>query len=75
MSLKFYSSSQRDLAVMTEEGYCSIVGRIKDMLIRGGENIYPLEIEQIMYEHPQIKDVQVSVSKGDISIFLHTQYI
>ncbi|XP_055894277.1 medium-chain acyl-CoA ligase ACSF2, mitochondrial-like isoform X2 [Biomphalaria glabrata] len=48
-----------DLAVMTEEGYCSIVGRIKDMLIRGGENIYPLEIEQIMYEHPQIKDVQV----------------
>ncbi|CAL1536596.1 unnamed protein product [Lymnaea stagnalis] len=48
-----------DLAVMTEEGYCSIVGRIKDMLIRGGENIYPLEIEQILYQHPKIKDVQV----------------
>ncbi|KAH9495236.1 Acyl-CoA synthetase member 2 mitochondrial [Bulinus truncatus] len=48
-----------DLAVMTAEGYCSIVGRIKDMLIRGGENIYPLEIEQILYQHPKIKDVQV----------------
>ncbi|CAL1537271.1 unnamed protein product [Lymnaea stagnalis] len=44
---------------MTEEGYCSIVGRIKDMLIQGGENIYPLEIEQILYQHPKIKDVQV----------------
>ncbi|GFR73176.1 acetyl-CoA synthetase [Elysia marginata] len=48
-----------DLAVMTEDGYCSIVGREKDMLIRGGENIYPLEIEQILYEHPKIKDIQV----------------
>ncbi|BFZ14963.1 hypothetical protein BsWGS_18002 [Bradybaena similaris] len=48
-----------DLAVMTEDGYCSIVGRIKDMLIRGGENIYPLEIEQALYKHPKIKDVQV----------------
>ena len=50
----------RDLAVMTEDGYCSIVGREKDMLIRGGENIYPLEIEQILYEHPKVKDIQVS---------------
>ncbi|GFN77677.1 acyl-CoA synthetase family member 2, mitochondrial [Plakobranchus ocellatus] len=48
-----------DQAVMTEDGYCSIVGRIKDMLIRGGENIYPLEIEQILYEHSKIKDIQV----------------
>ncbi|XP_059152615.1 medium-chain acyl-CoA ligase ACSF2, mitochondrial-like [Physella acuta] len=48
-----------DLAIMTEEGYCKISGRIKDMLIRGGENIYPLEIEQILYKHPKIKDVQV----------------
>ncbi|KAK3738072.1 hypothetical protein RRG08_064975 [Elysia crispata] len=48
-----------DLAVMTEDGYCSIVGREKDMLIRGGENIYPLEIEQILYEHPKVKDIQV----------------
>lgn len=47
---------------MTEEGYCKISGRIKDMLIRGGENIYPLEIEQILYKHPKIKDVQVSSS-------------
>ena len=46
---------------MTEDGYCSIVGREKDMLIRGGENIYPLEIEQILYEHPKVKDIQVSV--------------
>ncbi|XP_005110767.2 medium-chain acyl-CoA ligase ACSF2, mitochondrial [Aplysia californica] len=48
-----------DLGVMTEDGYCSIVGRIKDMVIRGGENIYPLEIEQALYEHPSVKDVQV----------------
>lgn len=48
-----------DLAVMTEGGYCSIVGREKDMLIRGGDNIYPLEIEQILYEHPKIKEIQV----------------
>ncbi|RUS88269.1 hypothetical protein EGW08_003971 [Elysia chlorotica] len=48
-----------DLAIMTEDGYCSIVGREKDMLIRGGENIYPLEIEQILYEHPKVKDIQV----------------
>ncbi|CAG5136482.1 unnamed protein product, partial [Candidula unifasciata] len=48
-----------DLAVFSADGYCSIVGRIKDMLIRGGENIYPLEIEQVLYKHPKIKDVQV----------------
>uniref|UniRef100_A0A0B7B2P5 Medium-chain acyl-CoA ligase ACSF2, mitochondrial n=1 Tax=Arion vulgaris TaxID=1028688 RepID=A0A0B7B2P5_9EUPU len=48
-----------DLAVMSADGYCSIVGRIKDMLIRGGENIYPLEIEQVLYNHPKIKDIQV----------------
>ncbi|GFR73180.1 acyl-CoA synthetase family member 2, mitochondrial [Elysia marginata] len=48
-----------DLAVMTNDGYCSIVGRKKDMLVRGGENIYPLDIEQILYEHPKIKEVQV----------------
>ncbi|BFZ24452.1 hypothetical protein BsWGS_27491 [Bradybaena similaris] len=48
-----------DLAVISADGYCSIVGRIKDMLIRGGENIYPLEIEQVLYKHPSVKDVQV----------------
>ena len=48
-----------DLAVMDEQGYCSIVGRIKDMVIRGGENIYPREIEEFLYAHPAIADVQV----------------
>ncbi len=48
-----------DLATMDEEGYCRIVGRIKDMVIRGGENIYPREIEEFLYRHPKIQDVQV----------------
>ncbi|NMM14031.1 MAG: AMP-binding protein [Rhodoferax sp.] len=48
-----------DLATMDAEGYVNIVGRIKDMVIRGGENIYPREIEEFLYRHPQIQDVQV----------------
>ncbi|MEV0847438.1 AMP-binding protein [Streptomyces sp. NPDC049954] len=48
-----------DLAVMREDGYVEIVGRIKDMVIRGGENIYPREIEEFLYAHPKIADVQV----------------
>ena len=48
-----------DLATMDEQGYCKITGRIKDMIIRGGENIYPREIEEFMYTHPKIADVQV----------------
>jgi fatty-acyl-CoA synthase len=48
-----------DLAVMREDGYCTIVGRIKDMVIRGGENIYPREIEEFLYGHPDVEDVQV----------------
>lgn len=48
-----------DLAVMDAEGYVNIVGRIKDMVIRGGENIYPREIEEFLYRHPKIQDVQV----------------
>lgn len=48
-----------DLAIMDENGYCKITGRIKDMIIRGGENIYPREIEEFLYTHPKIKDVQV----------------
>jgi fatty-acyl-CoA synthase len=48
-----------DLAVMREDGYVNIVGRIKDMVIRGGENIYPREIEEFLYTHPDIEDVQV----------------
>ncbi|HEX3779947.1 MAG TPA: AMP-binding protein [Pseudonocardiaceae bacterium] len=48
-----------DLAVMDEDGYVSITGRIKDMVIRGGENIYPREIEEFLYTHPDIVDAQV----------------
>lgn len=48
-----------DLGVKTEEGYFKITGRIKDMIIRGGENIYPREIEEFLYLHPDIEDVQV----------------
>ncbi len=48
-----------DLAVMDAEGYANIVGRIKDMIIRGGENVYPREIEEFLYGHPAVKDVQV----------------
>ena len=48
-----------DLAVMDEDGYAQITGRIKDMVIRGGENIYPREIEEFLYTHPDIVDAQV----------------
>ncbi len=48
-----------DLATMDAEGYVNIVGRIKDMVIRGGENIYPREVEEFLYRHPQVQDVQV----------------
>ncbi len=48
-----------DLAIMDKNGYCKITGRIKDMIIRGGENIYPREIEEFLYTHPKVKDVQV----------------
>ena len=48
-----------DLATLDDEGYCNIVGRIKDMVIRGGENVYPREIEEYLYRHPAIQDVQV----------------
>jgi fatty-acyl-CoA synthase len=48
-----------DLATLDEEGYCAIVGRIKDMIIRGGENVYPREVEEFLYRHPKISDVQV----------------
>ena len=48
-----------DLAVMDDEGYINIVGRIKDMIIRGGENVYPREIEEYLYTHPAVADVQV----------------
>ena len=48
-----------DLATMDGDGYVNIVGRIKDMIIRGGENIYPREVEEFLYTHPAVADVQV----------------
>jgi fatty-acyl-CoA synthase len=48
-----------DLAIMDDEGYLNIVGRIKDMVIRGGENVYPREVEEFLYTHPDIVDAQV----------------
>jgi fatty-acyl-CoA synthase len=49
-----------DLATMDDEGYIQIVGRIKDMVIRGGENVYPKEIEEFLYTHPAVSEVQVT---------------
>jgi fatty-acyl-CoA synthase len=48
-----------DLAVIDDEGYCDIVGRVKDMIIRGGENVYPREIEEYLFRHPKIQEVAV----------------
>jgi len=48
-----------DLATIDAEGYCNIVGRVKDMVIRGGENVYPREIEEFLYRHPKVREVQV----------------
>ena len=48
-----------DLATIDEDGFCNIVGRIKDVVIRGGENVYPREVEEYLYTHPDIQDVQV----------------
>ena len=48
-----------DLAVIDVEGFCSIVGSVKDMIIRGGENIYPREVEEYLMRHPKVSDVQV----------------
>lgn len=50
----------RDIATLDEHGYCRIIGRCKDMIIRGGENIYPAEIEQFLHTHPNVEEVQVS---------------
>ena len=55
------SMRYRDVAIMDEDGYMQIVGRIKDIIIRGGENIYPAEIEQFLYRHPKVADVQVRI--------------
>jgi fatty-acyl-CoA synthase len=48
-----------DIAVLDDDGYCQIVGRLKDMLIRGGENIFPREIEEFLFQHPKIEQAEV----------------
>jgi fatty-acyl-CoA synthase len=48
-----------DLSVIDPEGFCSITGQVKDMIIRGGENIYPREIEEFLFTHPNVSEVQV----------------
>jgi len=49
-----------DLATIDEDGYCRIIGRLKDLVIRGGENISPREVEEYLYRHPAVRDVQVT---------------
>ena len=48
-----------DLATLDADGYCNIVGRLKDMVIRGGENVYPREVEEFLFRHPKVEEVQV----------------
>lgn len=59
--IKFINSVFRDIGIMDEKGTLKIVGRSKDMIVRGGENIYPTEIEQFLIKHPEIQDVYVSL--------------
>lgn len=54
-----------DIASMDEQGFCRIVGRSKDMIIRGGENIYPAELEDFFHKHPQVQEAQVVGVKDD----------
>lgn len=58
----FCFSLYSDTASLNSLGYCRIEGRIKDMIIRGGENIYPAEIEEFIYKHPKVREVQVSTT-------------
>ena len=48
-----------DLGQIDQDGFCKVVGRLKDMIIRGGENIYPTEVENFLHNHPDIEDVQI----------------
>lgn len=56
----FFVLLASDIGRMDAYGYCRIDGRIKDLIIRGGENIYPAEIEQFLHTHPKVKEAQVS---------------
>ena len=59
VSLRIFLICSSDLAVLTEEGLLKIVGRVKDLIIRGGENIYPAEVENVLYECPLVKEAHV----------------
>jgi len=57
----------RDIVVLDEDGYARIVGRLTDMINRGGENVYPVEVENVIYRHPKVTDVQVRLTEaGDV---------
>ena len=55
-----------DLATIDEEGYCNIVGRVKDMIIRGGENVYPREIEEFLFRHPKVLECGVRRARRQV---------
>uniref|UniRef100_A0A8C9L4X2 Medium-chain acyl-CoA ligase ACSF2, mitochondrial n=1 Tax=Serinus canaria TaxID=9135 RepID=A0A8C9L4X2_SERCA len=63
-----------DIGVLNEHGYCKIVGRCKDMIIRGGENIYPAELEQFLHTHPKVEEVQISHFKIPRYVVFVSQY-
>uniref|UniRef100_A0A8C3Q2A3 Medium-chain acyl-CoA ligase ACSF2, mitochondrial n=1 Tax=Chrysolophus pictus TaxID=9089 RepID=A0A8C3Q2A3_CHRPC len=63
-----------DIATLDEHGYCRIIGRCKDMIIRGGENIYPAEIEQFLHTHPKVEEVQISHFKIPRYVVFVSQY-
>ena len=62
-SIYSFGNQYSDLGVLSEDGYGKIVGRIKDMIIRGGENVYPREIEEILHTHPSVQEAQVTSAK------------
>ena len=61
-----------DLAVIDDQGFCQIIGRSKDLIIRGGENVYPREIEEFLYKHEDISDVQVLLIAAHVTSFVES---
>lgn len=61
-----------DLASLDKFGYCRIEGRIKDMIIRGGENIYPAEVEQFLHTHPKVQEAQVAKHTQGVWTFYYS---
>jgi len=58
----WYINRYRDIGTLDEDGYVKIVGRIKDMVIRGGENVYPREIEEVLHAHPGVQEAHVRIT-------------